>query len=271
MSRRFNREYKVMFGKRGGDLKSISELRCRFRIEKSVLKTPNTAVIEIYNLNENSRNVLQDEDAIILLEAGYQGNQRGVFVGDVTKVEHRRIDADRVTIVEAGDGNNALNESVISKSYASGTNISNVITDIISTFKGVSFSQNLNTVITSARQLITGGSFEGASEQVLDDLLSSYGLSFSIQDGELLVSGDASLEDSEVQIVSASTGLIQSPAKTDTGVSFEMLLEPRIRPGSFIQLDSESIKGLYRATKVVHDGDNFDKNWYTQIEAEVAT
>lgn len=270
MTRKFGREYKLLFGQRDGELTQVSQLRCRFRIEKSNKPTANSAIIEVYNLSEKSRNALQQENVIIVLEAGYIGTRRGVFQGDLTKVEHRKDGADRITVIEAGDAQKDLQESFISKSYVSGTQISTVISDVIGTFKNVSFSQNIASVISGVKELATGGSFEGSSVKVLNELLSTYGLSFSVQDGELIVEGNSALDDTEIQVVSPATGLINSPAKTDKGISFNVLLEPRIRPTSFAQVQSESVSGLYRATSIIHEGDNFERQWYTSVEAEVA-
>jgi hypothetical protein len=268
MSRRFNRTYELQFGSRSGSLRSIKELRIKFRVEKSDVPTPNTAQIEIYNLSETSRNELQGDDMILNLAAGYEENQQGLFFGDVTKVEHRRMGADRVTIIEAGDGQRAINQATISKSYAKGTPITQVIKDVIGTFKNINFSQVIEAAVSPFATLNSGGSFEGASDNVLTDLLSSFGLNFSIQDGEMIVAGAPALLDTDVQIVSAATGLIESPSKTDKGIAFQMLLEPRIRPGSIISLASESVSGAYKAKKVIYEGDNFDRPWYTSVEAE---
>lgn len=268
MARIFNRKYELSFGPRDGDLTTIRELRVKFNIEKSNKKESNTATIEVYNLSEKSRNVFQQKDVVVQLQAGYEGRIQGCFIGDVTKVEHRRQGADRVTLIDCGDGQKAINEATISKSYAKGTSVKNVLMDLIGSFANTTFSQKLDAVVSPLAQLTSGGSFEGASENILTELLSSFGLSFSIQDGEITVEGNALLNDTDIKIVSASTGLIQSPSKTDTGVAFIMLLEARIRPGSILQLQSESVSGLYKATKVVHEGDNFDRPWYTKVEAE---
>ena len=268
MSKIFDRKYELSFGPRAGDLTTLRELRIKFRVEKTTKKDANVAQIEIYNLSEKSRNVFQQEDVVVQLLAGYAGRIQGCFIGDVTKVEHRRQGADRITIIDAGDGQKSINEATISKSYAMGTTIKNVLMDVIGTFKNTTFSQKLDLVVSPFAQLVSGGSFEGASENVLTELLSSFGLSFSIQDGEITVEGNPILTDTDVKIVSASTGLIQSPAKTDKGIAFQMLLEARIRPGSVISLVSENVSGLYKAVKVVHEGDNFDRPWYTNVEAE---
>ncbi len=264
----FDRKYELSFGARGGDLTTLRELRIKFRVEKTKKKSTNVAQIEIYNLSEKSRNIFQQDDVIVQLQAGYLGKIQGCFTGDVTKVEHRRQGADRITIIEAGDAQKSLNEATISRSYAKGTSVKNVLMDVISSFKNTSFSQKLDLVISPLAQLTSGGSFEGASENILTELLSSFGLTFSIQDGEITVEGSPLLNDTDVKIVSPSTGLIQSPSKTDKGIAFQMLLEARIRPGSIISLQSENVSGLYKATQVVHEGDNFDRPWYTNVEAE---
>jgi hypothetical protein len=115
--------------------------------------------------------------------------------------------------------------------------------------------------------LVTGGTFEGAADGILKNLLGGVGLDYSVQDGEIRISGDGSLDSSEVVVVSPETGLIETPAQTKDGIAFRILMEPRIRPGTILQVDSEDVKGIYIAQDVTHDGDNWGQNWYTNVEA----
>lgn len=268
--KRFDRKYQVTFGQRNGTLKQISELRIKFKVEKSPAKNANTANIEIYNLSESSRNLFQNDDPVILLSAGYNEKIGGIFAGDVSKVEHKydSINGDVITVIQAGDGEKALQKSTVSKSYIKGTKITNVVQDVISSFTNVSFSQNLSGVIPAAAELVTGGSFEGQSDNILSELLSSFGLDFSIQDNELIVAGNPALNETGIQVVSRNTGLIGSPSKTENGIALSMLLEASIRPGSIMKVESKFITGNYKATKVIYDGDNFNNNWYNSMEAE---
>ena len=268
--RRFNRRYQLGFGARNSSLKLISELRCKFRVEKSDKKNANSGQFEIYNLSEESRNRFQEDDTIILLSAGYEENVQGVFAGDVTKVEHRfdRQNGDVITLIQSGDGEKSLQKSTVSKSYIKGTSLKSVVSDVINSFSNISFSQSLDSVIPAAAELVTGGTFEGQSDNILSELLGSFGLSFSIQDNELIVAGNSALDDTNIQLINPSTGLIGSPSKTEDGIALQMLLEPSIRPGSIFRLESQSITGTYKCTKAVYEGDNFDKPWYLSMEAK---
>lgn len=267
MTLKFDRKVTITFGPRGESLREVKDLRVRFKISKSTKAKANSAVIEIWNLSEDSRNVLKADDPIINVVAGYEGLQKGIWFGDVAKVTNLRQSVDRITKIESGDGEVDLADSTFSKSYAKGTSLQNVVRDVIGSFPNLSFSQVLDTAIDGTKQLVTGGTFEGSSQGILQELLAGVGLSFSVQDGEIRVAGDSSLASTEQVVASINSGLIETPAQTKTGVAFRMLLEPRIRPGTIIRLESENLSGVYVAQDVTHDGDNWAQNWYTNVEA----
>jgi hypothetical protein len=84
-------------------------------------------------------------------------------------------------------------------------------------------------------------------------------------------------------VVTSETGLIGSPGRlksdkqntakeTGDGVEFQCLLNPKIKPGRLIKLESIGIKGTFKTVKVTHEGDNQGGSWLSKVEAfEVKT
>lgn len=80
--------------------------------------------------------------------------------------------------------------------------------------------------------------------------------------------------------------MIGSPERTDVGVNVKNLLLPNLRLGRRIKIESISEalnvgnlffrkvppvknQGIYRIDKLIHEGDNRDNTWQTQIFGRV--
>ena len=112
------------------------------------------------------------------------------------------------------------------------------------------------------------------------------GLEWSIQEGQLQVLPPDEGSDEDVVVLSAATGLIGTINKTkvvnqslltkkdgkliNAGISCTSLLNPDIRPGRRIKIESSfrpDLNGIYRVIKVKHTGDTHAQPWYSEIEA----
>ena len=74
-----------------------------FRCEKSTKTAPNKAEFTIYNLSKESRVKITKNDALIL-EAGYSGNIKTIYSGQVRWARTAREGPNWVTVIEVGDG-----------------------------------------------------------------------------------------------------------------------------------------------------------------------
>lgn len=109
-------------GKKGfeiGNLKDAMEIvpHISFSIEKSDTESPNTSKIQIWNLSDNSIQVLDKKDCVVELKAGYNMNMATLVIGDVTSVVTTSDNADRVTEIETADGRTAMHNTKVKVSY----------------------------------------------------------------------------------------------------------------------------------------------------------
>lgn len=66
-----------------------------------------------------------------------------------------------------------------------------------------------------------------------------------------------------------NSGLIGTPKPTMSGASFSCLINPLLRAGSFVKLESKKLKelnGIYWLTRVNFNGDTYGSNWYAECE-----
>ena len=74
-------------------------------------------------------------------------------------------------------------------------------------------------------------------------------------------------------LITPETGLIGVPTITDNGVRAKALLNPEIRPGRRVQIESETLEmnaegGIYRVSSATYAGDNHQGDFVVDIGGE---
>lgn len=115
----------------GVEERTWSDIDGRFKIRKTADTKPNTAEIEIYNLNDVSRRFIDPKNVNIQLLAGYAKNFGLAFRGASTFTGHQFTDDGFTSRIEAQDGGIARRNTFMSVSFKEGTDISTVIERIL--------------------------------------------------------------------------------------------------------------------------------------------
>lgn len=255
------------------------ELRIEFDISKGISSSANTASIRLFNLSERHRNSIGKEFDNITIEAGYMppdgaGNVGIIFKGAVRDVEHRRDGPNIITEISCGDGDKALRKAVISKSYPKGTKVGTVIDDIVSEMekKGVAKGELKLPDDVKDKTFKRPYAACGSCTRELDTIGRGNGFYWSSQNEAIeIVPADGYV--GGVVLITPQTGMIGTPALTDTGVRVSAMLNPEIRPNRRVQLKSETLEmnaadGMYRVAEVNFSGNNMDGEFKVEITAE---
>ena len=137
---------------------------------------------------------------------------------------------------------------------------------------GIGYGDSFNKLANPLRKLVIfkkGIVVEGKVSKLLDKYVSGAGYQWSIQDGVLQVLAPSETTLETVYVLNAASGLIGSPEKGEDGtVKAVSLLQGGIRPGRRIQLDSAMVQGTFKIERVIHHGDTWGKDWYTEVEAK---
>lgn len=260
------------------DALQVSDLRVTFKVKKTLRKEPNTAEIRITNLSESSRASMRKQGARVVLLAGYADTVAQIFAGDARLIDHRKDPVEWTTVIQCGDGERTYALTRFSKSYVAGTSARKVISDVVAALR--LDPGNLDAVAARVTDsFLTGHSVQGNAATELERLLSARGLTWSIQDGRLQVL--AARETTQtLTVLSPATGLVGSPefvspdasaegaSTTSPYLKLKSLLQPQIKPGGKIRVESANVRGaLYRAESVTHTGDTAGGEWHTEIDA----
>lgn len=282
MSRLFNRAYQLIIIPQEGEAKSIKDLRINFEITKSVLSFPNLARIAIYNPNEDTLSLLQDKFTEIVFNAGYFGNLKLLFKGDIRNVFQNRSGVDTIVTIYAGDGERSWQNSIFNKTFTENISISNAIKEVLESFKELTIGE-ING-IPELNNKLRGQVLSGSSKDILNNFAKEYGFDWSIQDGEIIITPtNEALTDDEAVLIRPETGMIGSPTITEIGADVSSLLNPNLLPNRAFKIESANVnvqlgnlffrnvrrttaEGFYKIQEATFKGDSREGDWLVSVK-----
>lgn len=266
----FNRLVELQIGQAGQEGRIFRDLRIEFEVDKNRESNANSGRVSIYNLNPQSRNLINDEGQKYQLKVGYAGLGNSpileiLSLGDVLDVETIRRGPDIVTQFKIGEATKALSEKTLDKSYEEGTSIKTIVNDMadqLEVAKGA---------IKGLKDLVfnSGYSATGKIKDRLDELTSKQDLEWSVQNGELQILPKDDSTDEEAILLTMNTGLLKAyKAKSEKAgatelkdvTRFEALLNPNIKIGRKVHIVSEinEIDEIVTVRRIKYLGDNKD-------------
>ena len=248
-------------------------LRFTFRIVRSTSKDPNTAEISIWNLNKQTRSLLQELDLQTVLEAGYVGSRSTIFSGQLEYGSTGREGTDRVTTLQAADGGKRISEARVNLSFGSGTPVGTVLLRLAKELGlglgNVAEKASAGSVRGKITEYLQGIALNGSAYEELNKIAKQMGLGLSIQDGQPQLLAPVETLRGDAVLLTRRTGLIGSPEVGEKGrVNARSLLQPDLVPGRRVRIESEQVTGFFKVTRAEFRGDTWGQDWYTDIEGK---
>lgn len=244
------------------------DFRIEFSVKRSTRREPNAAQIRLFNPCDESIGLIESSGAIVQLFAGY-GEPSLIFTGSIRNkkgvvVEH--TPTERIVTIEAGDGEHAYQAVRFDRHYAAGTPNNTILREILGR---MGLGLGPGSAALPEHTYPNDVSFYGPASRALREVVEDAGATYSVQDGNaLILVGDESTAESAV-LISASTGMVGSPEKGEKGkISFSSLLNPGIRPGRIVSIDSRRVQGWHTVTSLSHAGDNQAGDFRTEAECK---
>jgi hypothetical protein len=267
----YQRKINILLSNRVGDEIDLGQLRVVFSIKKTDAQTPNSAEIQIYNLNETTSRRIQSEFSKITIQAGYNSNYGVIFSGNIKQVKYGRINGvDSFVDISAGDGDKAYNYAIINATITSGAKQSDQVGVALKSMKGnginVGFIDDLG-----SQALPRGKVLYGMARDYLRQSTQSTDTTWSIQDGRVQIVKRSGILPSQAVVLNESSGLIGTPEQTTDGLKARCLLNPLLKVGGRVVLsdkltsNEKHTEGVYRLLVVDHVGDSFGNDWYSEI------
>lgn len=263
---RFDRDFELTVSVGGGREVIVKPpMRISFSANKSVSGGLNKLTCRIYNLQPSNRLALtkdaEGREVIpISLRVGYKGTMALIFKGTVYRGQNFREGPDFITELESLDGGTQVLGAFISTTVRGKDRALDAVRQTTGLGKGKTTTQE---PLVRPRVLI------GPTAHVLDELLEE-GATWYVDDEQLYVLKSDEVTSSFVPVVNAATGLLNTPTREQSKVTFDTLMNPTLRIGSLCKLESQSaphMNGLYRIIEMGYSGDNYGANWNMNVTA----
>lgn len=229
-----------------------------FDITRNTLTSANVCSIRIYNLSENNRNAIRfnimdtGEFRSVQLTAGYGDTKTlpVIFSGNITQAWSVREGNNFITSIESFDGGFAFANAETNEVFPSGTAQSTILQSLAASLPNVS----LGAIGSYPGSLSRGKSVSGSTT---DNLATLSGGGFFIDNGKAHILGDSECLRGEMLVINSASGLLGTPVREQTILTFDMIFEPRLIVGQKIQLDSSTganFNGNYKIISLKHRG-----------------
>lgn len=268
-----------------GDGLLIEDLEITFNIVKNSDNTqhPDRCSIKIYNLSETSLKVFETDYSQAVLLVGYEETGlKQLYGGNVTLVSTRKIDTDRVTEIQLNSGYVELNHTLLNKVIPAGKVVKDIIEEIRKAMPSVSRGVYAGKGVR--KQCLYGYSLSDSPRQMLDELSRAYQIEWRVDNDILYVNdivGIIPTDEGNVPVISRETGLIEIPyyrsgnpkrSKKDDikkkGIKFKALLNPEVKPGSYVQIDDPLVGNTpkqFKVDQVKFTGDFRGDAWFMDV------
>jgi hypothetical protein len=293
----YGRKCNLVLSNAAGKGLDLSEQRIKFAIKKTDGQTPNTAIIQVYNLSKNTMNEIESEFNSVLLQGGYESNYGVIFSGNAIRIGRGKDtnNTDTYLEIQAADGDAAYNFAVVNATISAGATQRDQIETAAKVMrsKGIE-SGYIETDETTA--LPRGKVLYGMARDYLRQSAQSSAASWTIQNGVLQIVPLTGVLPNEAIVLNSKTGLIGQATQTNTGIKFRSLLNPFLLVGGAVQINEDDISegqletpaddpktnkkkdskdktlatietdGFYRVITLTYTGDTRGNDWYCEGE-----
>lgn len=260
---------------------SISDLPVgNARIVFDIIKNTeqNKAIIKIFNLSEDSRKFLNENDELgdiqVTLEVGYRDlGLEVLFIGDVERTNYSKVGPDWITEIVSSDGGKANKEVTFDKSYAGDVkvDVQTIVKDLVDEIKDKA-RVNIDNIVSKIKDKVEsekldwGLNVQGLAMKTLRSLLEKQGKEVSIQNNNLEIQEPEEKVNTDRAVsININTGMVGSPVQREKGVEFKALINPYLRPMGDVNtvlINSAGVNGIYRVRKLRFTGDTHANQWY---------
>jgi hypothetical protein len=261
-------------------------LRITFQATHFAGNALSVAEITIYNVSAYAeRQMLGDgvtkKYEFISLEAGYAGQFGAVFVGQIVNVQRHLEDGGATKGIRFFCKSSAKerDQNLINLTLSPETDPVQIIEACAEPFGAeIQFYGDFSELKRRSRGTI----LQGDPTACMNELGETFQFDWMVENGAMkIIKRDFALAN-QVYVISAGTGMIGSPVVSDTEVGIRYVLNPKIKLGDTIKLESMAPRfefsgaffydiprtigeGFYKVNSLVFAGDSHGDQWESQI------
>lgn len=279
----FDRQYRVLIGKNnsvGRELGKPNEstgraIHIEFSCEVGESVSSNTGKISLWNLADETLHLLEQEDCLIELRAGYGDDLPTIMGGSLTYFYSVKSGADEETRIEFADSFVSKRDCTVSFGYDGTVNGKKIVEDAA---KEMDCEVKCSPSVTFAD--FKDFAFVGSGKTLISKICSKSNLRYSVQNGIIQICALDEPLTMAAYLLNEETGLIGSPTpvfesastsdksggnstkrKAKKGIEVKYFLNGHIQVDDYVRVESKKYTGNYRVSKIAFTGDNVRGDW----------
>jgi hypothetical protein len=269
MTDRFLREYELTIGIGAQAVIIRPPFRIAFSADKSDDATLNKLTLKIYNLSEAKRvRLVRDEDGgdyfPLELKVGYQDNLETIFRGSINTAGSTREGAEFITAIECLDGGNDFLRAFVSAAVTTKAAVfDSILASMPNTARG-----KIGTATEIIRPKVLVGNSIAVTQEMLDP-----DQKWFIDDERLNILRPDEIVSSFASVISAETGLLNTPQADKTVLTLNTMMNPAVKVGGLFRLISVTaphLNGIYKVSAITYSGDTDGNDWAQQVTGTIA-
>lgn len=258
---KINPKYRLMYQSANKTLVTIQgPFTVEFAIERKNWGFSNTSSFRIYNLSEETRSYMRKDFIDVQLnqklsfEAGYGNELATVSFMSVSQAYSFRQGTEYITQINCNDGGYDVLNTKVDISFPAGLTILQQLKKIASL--GKNFKEGAISPTYAFGESSRGATYSLALDEAIQQLS---GNAAFMDNEKLYILRENEYLDQDVLLINSSTGLLSTPIRYQFNIEFEMLFEPKLRPGALIRLETETgtqdmNNTVYVVQSVRHEG-----------------
>lgn len=264
---KLNRNYNLTVEKSGGASYDFLALKrpftMHFDVSQNTLSQVKTSNFRVFNLNEATRaSIRQDQygyglDAsgrfrLVTFAAGYGENLSNLFSGNLMQAWSAREGTNMVTTMVCSNGGVGSVNATTNLTYAAGTSLKQILTDLVQSLKPFGISPGIIGNYTDS--LLRGAAYSEDTFSLLSKLTDG---GFFVFNGKAYCLKPNEVVLGEIPVISPASGLKDTPIREGTYLYLDMIMEPRLKMGQLINLESftgAGVNGQWKICSLKHRG-----------------
>lgn len=144
------------------------------------------STLELWNINQEFIDIITNERAVIIIEAGYQQKVVQFYAGDVVSVKTRKDREGVVHIIKCATNAHAAKNTIVNLNYPEDVSERDVIIDMAGRFSGTAIG-TVGLEDVKDRYRTGGRTFVGSLVTNFDKIMAKHNLSYSHINGKIVI------------------------------------------------------------------------------------
>lgn len=253
------------------------QARVQFDVTVDAVGNITLCDLNLSNLAESTISTVFKRGAVLAIRAGYEDNIDYIFRGIIRQVFRGREGPTTYTNILARGGQ--LEKNNINKALGKNAKLSEILQALAD---ALGYKLNI-TKSEFADVYPTGYSMTNDPVKSLRDLAYAWKFEWAIENDSLVIFKVENGRKAPKKTINMQSGLEGIPEVTDVGVNFSVRMNPSIKIGNKIELDTKyksfnfsgvyynnelqdaAGSGTYTVMKIVYSGDNYGQQWTTRV------